>query len=127
MAVQMNVGILLGIVIAPIERRDLFDLFAADLKAHGFSRDELQAAPLLNERGRALKAYAFNSHERHFRCCHHILESLGSRTLGAVLARQLLLTKTRAADDELLPQTLSDLAAGYHVDSIIRRGKQQFC
>jgi hypothetical protein len=105
----------------------VFDLFGETSKAHVFVRDELRAAPLLRDVDTALKADALNSHERHFRCSRHMLESLGSRTVIAVRARRLLFTKTPAADDKLLQPTLSGFTARYRADFIIACRNEQFC
>jgi hypothetical protein len=73
LAVQTNVGILLGIIIAPIERGDLFDLFAESPRVLA---GRIAAVPLLSDGDRALKADALNSDEQHFNHYCHIFESL---------------------------------------------------
>jgi hypothetical protein len=56
LAVRANVGIPLGIVIAPSERRDVHSLFADLLAEKGFSRNELFEIPLLSDAGKALRS-----------------------------------------------------------------------
>jgi hypothetical protein len=62
MAVCANVGIPLGIVVAPTERREVVDLFASCLADRGFSRNEFYNLPLLSDEGTALNASAMDHH-----------------------------------------------------------------
>jgi hypothetical protein len=126
MAVSANVGIPLGIVVAPTERQEVFDLFARRLIEGGLPLDQFNKLPLLSDDGTALRAYGAR-HGKHFLCYRHLLESLGSRTLAAVLARRLLFTKTRATFDAIVGQTLSDFGLGCREGLITEKGKRKFC
>jgi hypothetical protein len=112
MAVKGNRGIPLGIAVAPTERQEIFRLFADHVIEHGFSRDRLAVLPLLSDEGAALKAHADQYHQFHFYCYRHLLESLGSGPLAAMLARRLLFTYTEQEFRDLIDQTRSDFHAG---------------
>jgi hypothetical protein len=89
MAVRANVGIPLGMV------------------------TDLQRLPLLSDEGKALGKHQEKcQHIAHYFCVRHLLESLGSGTFVALLARRLLFTQTRQAFDKIIEQTLSDFAIG---------------
>jgi hypothetical protein len=113
LAIKANVGIPLGIVIAPSERREIYSIFSHLLAEKGFSRESLFELPLLSDAGTALRSYAKGGseregyHRRHYLCYRHLLESLGSGTLVALLARRLLFTNTEKGFRELHPQTLA--------------------
>jgi hypothetical protein len=92
MAVKANLGIPLGIAVAPTERGEISRMFVDSVIEHGFSHDRLPALPLLSDEGAALKGYAAGYHRFHFYCFRHLLEALGSGTLAAMLAQRLLFT-----------------------------------
>jgi hypothetical protein len=58
LAVKANVGIPLGIVIAPSERREVFSIFTDVLVEKGFSETDLFEIPLWSDAGTALRSYA---------------------------------------------------------------------
>jgi hypothetical protein len=127
MAIHFNVGIPLGIVVAPTERKEVFELFAHQLFGQGFTREELAALPLASDIGQALAAYAKLYHRWHYFCYRHVLESLGSRTLAAMLALRLMFTRTLADFLAKSGQTLSDFAEGCRARLITENGYRIFC
>jgi hypothetical protein len=98
LAVRANVGMPLGIVIAPGERQDVYLLFADVLAEKGFSRNEPFEISLLSDAGKALRSYAEGNAERegydrhHYLSSRHLLDSIRSGTMVAFLARSLLFT-----------------------------------
>jgi hypothetical protein len=126
MAVSANVGIPLGIVVAPTGRQEVFELFARSLMERGMPRDQFYQLPLLSDEGTPLRAYGIG-HRKHFLCYRHLLESLGSSTLAAVLARRLLFTKTFAAFNAIVGQTISDFVLGCREGLVTDKAKRKFC
>jgi hypothetical protein len=132
LAVKANVGIPLGIVMAPSEHRDVFSLFADVLAEKGFSRGDLFELPLLSDAGNALRSYAEGNagrrgyHRYHDLCDRHLLESLGSGTIVALLARLLLFTPTEEAFREIYPQTIADFVLGCRQNVISAAGRKKF-
>jgi hypothetical protein len=124
--VSQNVGIPLGLVLGPSESSEMFTVFAEGLIEQGVGREELSALPLLSDEGTALLAYGRIWHEIHRTCFRHWLEGLGSKALPPMLARRLLFARTRAAFLEILPQTLSDFAAGCRANEITEAGQKKF-
>jgi hypothetical protein len=127
MAVRANRGIPLGIVIAPTERQDVFRMLSKLLIEQGMASQRLTNLPVLTDEGSALSAYARADHSPQYLCYRHLLESLGSGTFVALLARRLLFTKTRVQFDNLIDQTLSDYAIGCRMSLITDQGKTKFC
>jgi hypothetical protein len=125
-AIIANVGIPLGLVIAPSERMDVFSMFADLLFTQGFAPEELQRIPLLSDEGAALKKYARRYHLWHFLCYRHLLECLGSGTVVALLALRLLFTTTEVQFSECIEQTLSDFAIGCRAEAITENARQKF-
>jgi hypothetical protein len=119
LAVRTNVGIPLGIVVTPSERREVFASFADLLAEKGFSHESLFELLLLSDAGTALRSYAEGRagrqgyHRRHYLCYRHLRESLSSGTFVALLARRLLFTRTEDAFRELYPQTLTNCAVAF--------------
>jgi hypothetical protein len=132
LAINANVGIPLGIVIARSERREIYSIFSDILAEKGLSRETLFELPLLSDAGTALRSYAKGGAERegyyrrHYLSYRHLLESLGSSTLVALLVRRLLFTRTEKGFRELHPQTLADFALGCEQNLITEGGTQQF-
>jgi hypothetical protein len=126
MAVRANVGVPLGIVIAPSERSQVYAMFADALQQEGFT--DLHRLPLLGDEGKALAGYEDKcQHIAHYFCDPHLLESLGSGTFVALLAYRLLFTQTRRAFDEIIGQTIPDCATGCRMKLISSKGKRKFC
>lgn len=127
MVISRNVGIPIGLVVAPTERARVFALFAEGLVEHGVcSRQSLASLPLLSDAGRALAKYVRDFNHRHFLCYRHLLEILGSGTLVAILAARLFFAVTRQAFLDILPQTLSDFALGCRDGLITVKGRGKF-
>jgi hypothetical protein len=107
LAVKGNVGIPLGVVIAPTE------------SWMTFWRENLFELSLLSDEGRAVRSYsdgnAENSghHRYHSVCDRYLLESLRYGTSVALFARRLLFTNTEQAFTDELHQILSDCAMAY--------------
>jgi hypothetical protein len=94
-AVVHNYGIPLGLVITPTERTASYNLFWEVLGISDRTlRSQVYAKPLLSDGGSALRSYG-ERHAHHFFCYRHLLESLGSKTYIAILARRLLFTGSR--------------------------------
>jgi hypothetical protein len=84
--VAANVGIALGIVIGQSETIEMNKVFSQVLCEQGISREQFSGLPLLSDEASALISSAKSHRERQFFCYRHILESLGSGTLVALLA-----------------------------------------
>jgi hypothetical protein len=131
-AVKANLGIPLGIVIAPSERRYVFSLFADVLAEKDLSRDDLLELPLLSDAGSALRSYAGGNtgrdgyHRYHYLCYRHLLESFGSGTIVTILAQRLLFTPTEEAFLEIYPQTIADFVLGCRQNVISAAGRKKF-
>jgi hypothetical protein len=124
MAVCHNVGIPLGIVVAPTERSEVYAMFAKALSEHAMvAAEELRRWAVLSDEGTALAKYA-SLHLAHFLCFRHLLECLGSSTIVAVLAARLLVTLTKEAFEAILPQTLSDFAFACREGLVTAQGKK---
>jgi hypothetical protein len=132
LAVKANSGIPLGIVMAPSERQAVFSLFADVLAEKGFSRRDLFELPLLSDAGTALRSYAEGNAERegyhrhHYLCHRHLLESIGSGTIVALIARRLIFTTTEAAFKDIYPQTIADFVLGCRQNLISAPGRRKF-
>jgi hypothetical protein len=126
MAVKANVGIPIGIVVAPSERQEMYNLFAATLFRHGLSPDELKNLPLLSDSGSALAAYALIYQPEHYECFRHFLESLGSKTVAALLGRRLLFTLTERQFIEIVEQTMCDFQLACHRGLVTTQGRKRF-
>jgi hypothetical protein len=132
LAVKANVGVPLGIVIAPSDRKEVFSIFADALVEKGFSLGDLFELPPLSDAGTALRSYTDvgvrrrGYHRRHYLCYRHLLESLGSNTLVSLLARRLLFTRTQDAFRELFPQSVADFELGCQQNLISDAGRAKF-
>jgi hypothetical protein len=110
-AIRFNVGIPLGIVVAPSERKEVSELFVHHPFRQGFTRDELTALPLASDKVRARAAYAKLYHRLHDFCHRPVLESLGSKTRVAMLALRLIFARILADFVTKSGQTLSGCVA----------------
>jgi hypothetical protein len=126
LAVAANVGIPLGIILGQSETAELYGMFAQVLSEQGMPRERFANLALLSDEGSAIVSYARSRGQRHFFCYRHILESLGSGTFVALLARRLIFTRTRLQFDNLTPQTMSDFAMGVQKQFISPAGAQKF-
>jgi hypothetical protein len=126
LAIIRNVGVPLGLVVGPSESEEMFASFADGLIAKGMERECLHAIALLSDEGKALLAYGRRYHAVHFACFRHWLESLGLRTLAALLGRRLLFTRTEAAYNAMLAQTLSDFAAACRAGEVTAKAQTKF-
>jgi hypothetical protein len=72
LAVCFNVGIPLGLVVAPTERHEVFTMFAEALDRAGFSPANLRELPILSDEGRAPELYAQTHHNDHYLCYRHL-------------------------------------------------------
>jgi hypothetical protein len=93
----------------------------------GFARANLRELPILSDEGSARELYAQTHHNDHYLCYWHLLKSLGSETLGAMLAHRLFFTKTEAGFQDLIDQTRSDLIAAYRDGRVSEPGARKFC
>jgi hypothetical protein len=120
LSVKANVGIPLGIVMAPNEREAVFSLFVDVLAEKGFSRSDFFEIPLLSDAGTE------GHHRHHGLCYRHLLESIGSGTMVALLARRLLFTTTEEAFQGMYPQTIADFVLECRQNLISATGHRKF-
>jgi hypothetical protein len=112
MSVTANVGIPLGIVLGQSETAEIDGMFAQVLFEQGTPRDGFARLPLLRDERSALASDARLRGQKQFFCSRQLVESLGAGTFVALLARRLMLTRTRLPFTNLIPQTMSDFALG---------------
>jgi hypothetical protein len=114
------------------ERQDVFSLFADVLAEKGLSRHELLELPLLSDPGTALRSYAEGNTERegyhrhHYLCYPHLLGSIGSGTIVALLARGLPFMITEKAFKDIYPQTIADFVLGCRQNLISAPSRRKF-
>jgi hypothetical protein len=96
-----------------------------DFDGHVLKRKFLQL-PMLSDQGMALKAYARTFKLRHYFCFRHLLESLGSKTFSALLARRLLFTASENKYSDLKGETFQEVECAIRLGKVTDEAKQRF-
>ena len=105
-----NAAIPLGISLGPSERSTLFSNFFMFVKKL-YNDFDISNYAFLSDQGKAIEKFVegYGIKHNHNLCFRQILESLGSGSPVAVLARRLLFKCTMQDYEAALPQTLCDL------------------
>jgi len=119
--IRSNVSLPIGLVIAPTESSMTYRLYEELLndycRIRGYERPRY---PVLSDQGGAIGKFCKEHGIEHFLCHRHILESLGSGSCAAHLAKPLLECLTNQEIAEHMPQFASDVSAYANAGRITR-------
>jgi hypothetical protein len=136
--VSRKVGVPLGLVICPTERTAMYEAFASalgpikgifnrHLVQEGVLQKKFLELPLLSDQGSALRAFAREFTARHYFCFRHLLESLGSNTFLALLARRLLFIASEEHYNNSKASTFEEFGWAIRLGQVTNEGQQRFC
>jgi ankyrin repeat protein len=131
--VSRNVGVPLGLVICPTERAAMYEAFTHALGAirGDFDGPRLQekflTLPLLSDQGTALGAFAQKFNLPQYFCVRHLLESLGSKTIAALLARRLLFIGSERDYNLVKWDAFAEFGCAIRLKQVTDEAQKKFC